>query len=151
MSLLYVECHPDTVLVRTLGIPKREIRYVHSKGNVCNRLSKSRDSVGLIDEDPNSAQPNYLKTLKLVEEKHDLRLLADKNNNRVVVICPTLESWIVVASREAGISLKKFNLPDDPYKLHQHVNLKLDKFEQLIKELIDNSQRIKTLKRFLIE
>ncbi len=83
MSLLYVECHPDTVLVRTLGIPKREIRHVHSKGNVCNRLSKSRDSVGLIDEDPNSAQPNYLKTLKLVEEKHDLRLLADKNNNRV--------------------------------------------------------------------
>lgn len=32
MSLLYVECHPDTVLVRTLGIPKREIRHVHSKG-----------------------------------------------------------------------------------------------------------------------
>lgn len=148
--MLYVECHPDTTLVRTLGIPKREIRHVHSKGNVCNRLSKNKDSIGLVDEDPDSAQPNYLKTLELIEERHGLRLLSDnRNNNRVIVICPTLEAWIIAASREAGINLSRFGLPEDPHKLHKDINLKLDKFEQLIKELIGNSQRIETLKRLL--
>jgi 2'-5' RNA ligase len=109
--------------------------------------------MGLIDEDPNTAQPNYLRTLKLIEEGYDLKFLLDnKNNNRVIVVCPTLEGWIIATSREVGISLEKFNLPNDPYRLHKHINLNLDKFKQLIMELVDKrSQRIETLKRLLSE
>ncbi|MDK2781940.1 MAG: hypothetical protein PWR13_968 [Archaeoglobi archaeon] len=152
MILLYVECHPDTVLVRTLGIPRREIRHVHSKGNVCNRLSKSENSKGLLDEDPYSSQPNYLKKLRLVDERDDLKLLMDnRNSNKVIVVCPTLEGWIIATSKEAGINLRDFSLPDDPHGLHKIINLNLDKFEALVKELLGKSQRMDTLKRFLTE
>lgn len=33
--MIYVECNPDKVLVRALGISKRNIKHSFSKGNVC--------------------------------------------------------------------------------------------------------------------
>lgn len=152
MTLIYVECYPDTVLVKTLGIPRRKIIHAHSKGNVCNRLSKSKNSKGMVDEDPYSSQPNYLKKLRLVDERDDLKLLMDnRNNNKLIVVCPTLEGWIIATSKEAGISLRDFNLPNNPDRLHETINLNLGKFEALIKELVNKSQRMDTLKRLLTE
>lgn len=62
--MIYVECKPDTTLLSVLGVPRKEIFHAGGKGNVCVRLSKITDSKGLVDEDPESPQPGYLKKLK---------------------------------------------------------------------------------------
>ncbi len=61
-----MECEPDEVLVRSLGVPKKKIRHVHSKGNVCRRLLKNKNSVGVVDEDPESVQPSYIQKFRVL-------------------------------------------------------------------------------------
>ena len=147
--MFYVECNTETTLLKTLGIPRRKIRHVHGKGNVCNLLKKQKNSIGIIDEDPGSAQPTYLKELKLIEEKDDLKCLTDKNNNQIIVICPEIEDWIFKTSKEDRVDLKKYNLPDNLHNFRKEVELKLDRFELLLRELINKSQRMKTLLRLI--
>ena len=50
--MIYVECYADETLVKVLGIPGKEIVHAGGKGNICNKLSKTNCSKGLIDEDP---------------------------------------------------------------------------------------------------
>jgi hypothetical protein len=64
--MIYIECRPDKILVEALSVPEEEIIHAGSKGNVCNRLSRIRNSKGLVDEDPESAQPTYIRRLKLL-------------------------------------------------------------------------------------
>ena len=145
--MLYVECYPETTLAKMLGIPRKKITHASGKGDVCKKLSKNRNSKGLIDEDPYSTQPNYLKRLELLAEENDVKLLIDnKNRNQTVVICPKLEDWIITATKEVGTDLRDFGLPNDPYELHKIIHLRLDKFERLLKALIGKSRRLNTLK-----
>jgi len=53
-----VECRPDFKLVKVLGIPKKKIKHVAGKGNVCRVLKKKENSVGMVDEDPDC--PTFL-------------------------------------------------------------------------------------------
>ncbi len=90
-----------------------------------------------------------MEELKLIEEKDDLKCLKDKNNNQIIVICPEIENWIFKTSKEARVDLKKFNLPDNLHNFRKEVELKLDRFELLLRELINKSQRMKTLLRLI--
>ena len=56
--MIYVECFPDFTLINTLGFSRREIVHAGSKGKVCNRLRKTYNSKGVIDEDPLAHQPS---------------------------------------------------------------------------------------------
>lgn len=38
--MLYVECYADEAVARILGVPRREIRHEHGKGNIANRLRR---------------------------------------------------------------------------------------------------------------
>lgn len=66
-SLVLVECNPDVSLLRELGIPRRRIRHAGGKGDICNYLRKSKNAIALMDEDPDSSQPSYLRKLAEIE------------------------------------------------------------------------------------
>jgi hypothetical protein len=150
--VLYVECYPDETLAIVLGIHRKEIIHAHSKGNVCKKLEKKKNSKGMVDEDPGSSQPSYIRRLEIEEQKHDLKLLFDpKTGNYLIIICPKLEEWIIRTAREAGVNLRNLGLPDDPDNLHKIINSNLDRFEMLISELQGNSKRLETLKSFLFK
>ena len=105
--MIYLECNSDRALVSALGIPKREMIHAHSKGNLCNRLAKSRDCIGLVDEDPESRQPTYIGKLHTQGRWDDVVLLHDKlSNNNLVMLCPRLEEWVLKAAKEAGVAAK---------------------------------------------
>jgi len=151
--MIYVECKPDFILVRSItAIPKREIVHEFGKGNVCNRLQKQQNSRGLIDEDPSASQPPYLEkmTPRGDQPQQGLKVLEHKSSgNSLVLLCPTLEEWILGAAKEAEMDVvRKYGLPDDPVRLHRVINLDLDKFEKLVENLRD-SRRLKTLSRLL--
>ncbi|MBC7108931.1 MAG: hypothetical protein H5T41_09165 [Methanomassiliicoccales archaeon] len=152
-NVVFVECNPDKLLLQKMGVPKRKIVHAGSKSEVCKRLGKSVNSAGVVDEDPFSIQPRYIRKLKTIESSQELglRVLLDKeNNNFVILLSPRLEEWIVEASKEAKVSLNRYGLPRDGNDLHKVINSNLDKFERLLEDLIDKSGRFLALKSHLL-
>ena len=152
--IFFVECNPDRVLLQKIGVTKRNIIHAGPKSGVCKRLSKTTHSIGVVDEDPYSVQPSYLKGLRVIEnsQKHDVKVLFDeKRNNRVIVISPRLEEWIIEAAKEAKVNMHKYGLPEDGNKLHKLINSELSRFERLLGELINKTGRISFLRRSLLE
>lgn len=144
--MIYVECYPDKTLVNCLGISKREINHAFSKGNVCNKLEKSKNSKGMVDEDPSSAQPGYIQKLKIISDENDIRVLYGKEGkNLMIVLCPRLEEWILKAAKEVNANMKKYGLPDDADKLHKIISSKPGRhggFEKLIADIRNKSKML---------
>jgi len=149
--MIYVECLPDRTLVKVLGVPKRKIEHAGDKGRICNRLEKTYNSKGLIDEDPLSSQPNYIKRLKLISsDKGEIRLLYDeKAENHLIILSPRLEGWILKAAKEAEVDIRKHGLPDEEHELHKVINMRLKEFENFLEEIRKNINMLKTLEGFI--
>lgn len=150
-----VECDPDVVLVSSLAsIPKRRVMHVGGKHQVLRRLIiKDRDSIGLIDQDPLSVQPlKFLQRFREIEysEMDKLKILHyTLRNNRLIVLCPRLEEWIIEAANRARVDLSRYNLPGNPSQLHEIVNFRLNRFKQLIETLMQRSGRVRNLQTHL--
>ena len=101
--MIYSECKPDTALVRKLsGLPRRQLRHVRGKSEVCNRLKADVNCRGLVDEDPGNPKPPYLSEILLAREPLELGLKVYEDKlrvNRLIVLCPKLEEWILGAAR----------------------------------------------------
>ena len=97
--MIYVECKPDQLLVQMLtSWPNREIIHENDKYKVMKTLRRQRNGRAMVDEDPNSIPPAYLSKMQVSQEisNRGLRvLLDDSRGNRVVVLCPKLEDWII--------------------------------------------------------
>jgi len=146
--MIYTECKPDSSLVRILGISKKQIIHLGGKPEVCKQLEKREEWKGLVDEDPFSVQPSYLKKLPVKEDlpTYGLKILSDNSkNNDLFVLCPRLEEWVLKATEEAGIDIKRYNLPDDGDQLHKVINLDLRKFERLVNDLKGKSKMLEAL------
>jgi hypothetical protein len=141
--MIYVECKPDETLVRLLtGLPRREIIHeLKGKGEVVNQIKKRSNAQGLVDEDPGSTQHRYLRTMRTVHDlpERGLRLLGDSSGNRIVILCPRLEEWIVQAAREEQLAISAYCLPEEPRRLHRIINDDLRKFERLVNDLRDSA------------
>lgn len=151
--MIYVECNADFVLVRFItNVPRSDIAHeLQGKGGICSRLRNQSNCIGLIDEDPSSIQPRYVKEAKLKDDlpEHGLRLLHhSSDNNSLIVLCPRLEEWVLRAAGEAGIDVKKYGLPQNGKRLHAEINSNLDRFERLLARL-KGTESLKQLKRLL--
>jgi hypothetical protein len=152
--MIYVECYPDHSLVKSLAnIAKREIIHeFKGKGEICNRLRRQTNCKGLVDEDPSSGQPRYVKEAELEDDfpEHEIKVLYHSStDNRLIVLCPRLEEWILRAASEAGIDVRKFNLSNNAVRLHSEINISIDEFENLLGKLKGKSSRLKTLKKLI--
>lgn len=148
--MIYLECDPDKALISTLGIPSKDIKHANSKGNVCNHLAKNKNVKGLVDEDPLSSQPNYLKRLKLHSFEHSIRVLYDeKASNHLIVLCPVLEEWILKAAKEAGVEVGDYGLPNETRQLHQMINTRIDSFKKLLKVMLGKSKMLTSLENIV--
>jgi len=149
--MIYVECVPDKALVKILGIPGNQIFHAGGKGNICSRLKYSKNSIGLVDEDPHSPQPNYIKKLKFQSKEYSIKVLYDAEfRNYLIVLCPRLEEWILKAVREISIKITDYNLPDEAMDLHKVINTRIKKFENLVIDIFPKSPMLKTLARLLL-
>ncbi len=142
--MIYVECKPDETLVRLLtGLPRREIIHdLKGKNEVVNQIRKRSNAQGMVDEDPQATQHPYLKEMSEVQDlpERGLRVLGDSLNNRIVILCPRLEEWIVQAAREEQLSISDYGLPEEPRRLHRVINDDLRKFERLVNDLRDSAR-----------
>jgi len=149
-----VECDPDLALVETLATPSRR-RNKHAGGKtivIRNLMRTYENSVGMIDEDPGSIQPNdlqrFTETNRLQREQIRIRH-HNQRNNRLIVLCPKLEEWILGACTEAGIDIRDYNLPNNPNQLHEIINVRINRFRQLVDDLMKRSNRVRALQTSL--
>jgi len=149
--MIYVECNPDEILAKVLGFPRQQIIHAFGRGNICNKLEKTNNTIGLVDEDPQSAQSKYLRGLKLQKQGNGIKIWQDaKRGNFVVMLCPNLEGWVVRIAKEDKLDLTKYRLPNDVGKLHGKINLQSEKFEKFLVEALPVSACLKNLQRILI-
>lgn len=155
-----VECDPDVILVSTLAsISRRRVVHAGGKAQVLRKLiRKYRDSIGMIDQDPHSIQPRkFLQRFEEINnhnsERNKLKILHhNSRNNRLIVLCPRLEEWIIETSREANIRLNRYNLPNNPEKLHAIINIKTERFQRLVEDMMQSSSnRVRALRDLLRE
>jgi hypothetical protein len=148
-----VECKPDEVLVKSLTLTSRKnIQHAGNKSQLLKKLTEQfSNSKALIDEDPGSIQPPSLQKFR---EKQDLtsyrlKILRQKSrNNTLIILRPRLEEWILEAAKEAKIDPRKYNLPKDPTQLHEQINMQIDQFQKLVKDLVI-TKRVRKLKTHL--
>jgi len=150
--MIYIECKADYTLVTSItDLSRKDIVHGSNKGNICKQLRGQRNCKALLDQDPLSAQPRYLKEARVESDlsQYDLKLLHGTNNNYLVILCPRLEAWILKSAKEASVDVSKYDLPNDEGKLHGLINISLEKFENLLEDLKGSSGRLKALKRLL--
>lgn len=149
---VFVECNPDETLAIALGVRRRAVVHGGDKGRVAKRLRENRAVVGLVDEDPGSAEPPTLSRFVEVSASHDVRLKIDREqNNRLIVICPRLEPWLIKTAKASNMRLEKdYNLSDNVQELDAMINHRLPNIERLLRELLAaKSARLLHLKALL--
>ena len=154
--MLYVEGKADRVpALRLTSLSNREVRVEGDRGKVLNRLAQDNSSVAMVDEDPGQDQPGQLRRMQLVSDYpgEGLKLYVDnRRNNRVIVVCPRLEEWIIRAANAAGLEIggPHYNLPSRPSSLHNAINDDPRKLERLIADLLTaQSPRLLKLQELL--
>jgi hypothetical protein len=151
-----VECRPDAVLVISLtSASKKNIIHAGNKSELLKRLTERQtNSKGIIDEDPWSVQPPHLQkfeeTQNLTNYKFKILRHATKNNI-LIILRPRLEEWILEAANEVNVDVRTYNLPNDATTLHEQINIRIDKFQELVQDLKRKSNRMKVLKAHLRE
>lgn len=137
-----VECKPDELLAKTLGFKRYEIVHQPNKGEVCNFLEKSGIHFAVINEDPNSNQPKYLKQFSLAEEKYGItKLIHKKENKTIFILKPRLEEWILSRCKASVIKPEDYYLPSNNKDLKDVVNYHLNHFEKLLHALSNKKDK----------
>jgi len=135
---LFIECKPDETLAHVLGVPRKEIQHALGRASVCAQLARRAGVTGMVDEDPGSAEPPYLKSLTKLSWEHGIRVFSDpQRNNRIIMLSPRLEEWLVQSAKRAGLKLTDFGFAsDNGIQLHGEINQRLGSLEKLVKALL---------------
>jgi len=153
--VLYLECLADEALARSLGQRRRDLSHELNKDEVLKRIFEVSGCLGMVDEDPNSPTPVQFGRLLKQEDYSEwgiISYLNGRRNSRLLVLCPTLEGWLLQSARSSGIRLDdpRYGLPVSINSLHRTINGKLDKLDLLVNDLlIAQSPRILKLKELL--
>jgi len=135
---VFVECKPDETLVIAVGVARRHVEHALNRSGVCAQLARRNGVIGLVDEDPDSARPHSMRAFVETSWQHEVRALEDAGRgNRLVMVSPRLEEWLVKSAKEASLKMTDYGFEDDNgLHLHREVNHRLENLKRLIAELI---------------
>jgi len=150
-----VECNADEVVLRNLGVPKRQLFHFGGKDKLINRLRHLHGAVGVVDEDSASIQhPDLKASYRQAESAEGLRLLARQGSGgqRLVIICPKLEDWLIERAKSSGIRPEDHGLLSDPDRLHSIPRYEQKEgFRRFLAELKERDGGMHLLRRWVFE
>ena len=152
--MIIIECDPDEFMVKSLKFAKRFIKHEAGKGKVLGVVRKQGKCIGIIDEDPQTNQPPEMNNYILRDSKKTIKLFMRRNDqsNRIIQISPFLEHWLINRAKHNKISLRAYNLPDNPKKLHDIPHVERNRnFQNFLNELISIDEEMKTIKKWIKE
>ncbi len=115
-----VECYADEAVLHGLGVPRKQVLHQARKGEVFNWLKRNAGGVGMVDEDPGSDQPRDLFSYQQVGASEGLLLLARQGSGgqRLIVVRPRLEDWLIQRAKACSVDLRQYQLPGSAKELH---------------------------------
>jgi hypothetical protein len=115
-----VECNADEAVLRILGLPRKQLLHFGGKYELVKKLKERAHDVGMIDEDPGKGQPKDLSSYRQKDSAEGIHLLIRqcRGGQRLVVICPKMEDWLIARAKSSGIRPEDYGLPNDPDRLH---------------------------------
>jgi hypothetical protein len=150
-----VECNADEVVLRNLGVVKKQLFHFGGRNKVITRLRDLPGAVGMVDEDPGSTQHGDLRaSYRQTEYAEGLRLLTRQGRGaqRLVVICPKLEDWLIARAKLSGIRPEDYGLPSDPDRLHSIPRYEeKEGFHRFLSELKEQDKGMYLLRRWILE
>jgi len=147
-----VEDGPHKSLLCSLRIPRKSILVMGAKGNVIKKLKERPGDIGIVDEDPGSilAQSHELANYREIERGEGLQLLARSGSRgqRLIVLCPIVENWLMDRANTCGIDPKLYHLPSTGKELKNlpHYEEK-ESFRRFLGEL--GNRNINLLRRWI--
>lgn len=138
-----MECNADEALALALGVPGRMIEHALGRGRVCKRLPELQGATGMVDDDPSVTKPIYFRNLAELNWNHRIRLFDDKmRGNRVVVLSPRLEEWLVQSAKDSDLKMTAFGFEsDNGVRLHAEINQRIESLRKLVSCLIERKSR----------
>jgi hypothetical protein len=158
--MIYFECYSDETFLSSLGVIAKDLDHSFSKGNVCNKLDRSLNCVGLVDEDPNEPQPRFIQEIfnqnRVTFKDKNLIFCFDKRtSNKLVLIRPNIEVWSVKIAQDLKIDLEKkpYQLSSNSNRLHEMLafSRNIKKFAAFKQFFVDskNHHSIVQIKEFI--
>jgi hypothetical protein len=154
MMKVLVECNADEVVLRALGLPRKQLLHFGGKYELVKKLKERAHDVGMIDEDPGKGQPKDLNSYRQTDCAEGLRLLARQGSGgqKLVVICPKLEDWLIDRATSSGIRPEDYGLPGDPDRLHSIPRYEQKEgFRRFLDELKERDSGIQLLWQWILE
>jgi hypothetical protein len=148
------ECYPDQAVLLSLGVQRKQVLHEARKGEVLKWLRKTPAGVGMVDEDPDSSQPPELNSYREQKTAEGLRLLARRGSKgqRLIILCPRLEEWLMQRARTCGVDPKQYSLPSDPNELHSIPRYdQKDGFRRFLAELSDRDRGMRLLRQWVFQ
>jgi hypothetical protein len=143
--MVFVEGGADSRLVRELGVPRKQVRIENGRNRVLRRLENVPNAIGLVDEDPENWQgERELRSYSGKESAEGLRLLSHggKTGQRLIVVCPKLEDWLIHRARASKIKPEDYGLSSDPDRLHSMAGYEQkDGFVRFVRELMNRGDK----------
>ncbi len=150
-----VECSADEVVLRNLGVPKKQLLHFGGKDKLVTRLRDLPGSVGVVDEDPASTHhPDLKASYRKAESEKGLRLLTRQGSGgqRLVIVCPKLEDWLIERAKSSGIRPEDYGLPSDPDRLHSIPRYEQKEgFRRFLEELIEHDKGMHLLRQWVLQ
>lgn len=135
---IFVECYADEHFLLNLGFAKKAIRHHENKYELIKALNKQRNKIALIDADPNSKHEEILDRYALKDDLEGIKHYHDKKSgNRIFLIYPQLEGWLISEAKKNKIDLTAHGLSANYAELHRKLHRSPDKHKQLIQRLFD--------------
>ena len=150
-----VECNADEIVLRNLGVTKKQLFHFGGKDKLINRLRNLHGAVGVVDEDPASIQHPDLKiSYRQAESAEGLHLLTRQGSGgqRLVIICPKLEDWLIARAKSSGIRPEDYGLPSDPDRLHSIPRYEQKQgFSRFLTELKERDRGMRLLRQWILQ
>lgn len=137
-----VEDAPHKSLLCSLRISRKCILVMGAKGNVIKKLKDRPGDVGIVDEDPSSiqTQSHELAKYQVMGSGEGLQLLARRGSGgqRLIVLCPIVEDWLMDRARACAIDPRQYYLPGTAKELKGLLHYEeKDGFLRFLNELSD--------------
>ena len=139
MSAIHYECRPEECLLTNLNFAGALAQHHNGSGTICELLSKEKELIGWIDEDPTANHHPYYKRMcrKVISDKYGLKYCYDPaTGNKLIIVKPKMEDWIIGIAKKYKVNLEDYDLSNDPNELHKIINFKINKFQEVLHKLL---------------
>jgi len=150
-----VECDADEAVLRALGLPRKQLLHFGGKYELVKKLKERTHDIGMIDEDPGKGNPpRDMGSYRQIDSAEGLHLLTRQGSGgqRLVVICPKLEDWLIDRAKSSGIRPEDYGLPSDPDRLHGIPRYgQKEGFRRFLEKLKEQDKGMHLLHRWILE